>query len=65
MRLYRRITGVAPGEVDLVAALAGLMFATAAGGAMGATATEALLFANSMLMYFGGLIGTRPAVTRS
>ena len=46
MRLYRRISGVAPGEADLVASLAGLMVATAVGGAIGATATEALLFAN-------------------
>jgi HEAT repeat protein len=42
----RRITSVAPGDGDLVAALAGLMVATAAGAAMGATATEALLFTN-------------------
>ena len=46
MRIFSRVTNVAPGEGGLVAALATLMLATAAGAAMGATATEALLFAN-------------------
>ncbi len=42
----RRIVNIAPGEGRLVAALGALMLATAAGGALGATASEALLFAN-------------------
>jgi hypothetical protein len=46
LRTLQRITSVAPGEGGLVAALASLMLATAAGAAMGAAATEALLFAN-------------------
>ena len=43
------IVNIAPGEGRLVAALGALMLATAAGGALGATASEALLFTNSIL----------------
>ena len=46
MLAVRRIVNIAPGEGRLVTALGALMLATAAGGALGATASEALLFAN-------------------
>ena len=46
MGALRRIVSVAPGEGRLVAALGGLMLATAAGAALGAAAIEGLLFAS-------------------
>ena len=46
MRALRRIVALAPGEGSLASQLALVMFATSGGAAMGAAATEGLLFAN-------------------
>lgn len=46
MRVLRRLLGIRPGEGRLAGAVGAVMVATAAGAAMGAAATEALLFAN-------------------